>query len=46
MKKPYSIRLEPELLEQLKQAASKDGRSVNNAIELAIRDYVRRINKG
>ena len=37
MKAPYQIRIEPELLEQLKQVAKENGTSVNHEIRQAIR---------
>ena len=37
MKQPYQIRIEPELLEQLKQVAKKNGTSVNHEIRQAVR---------
>jgi len=37
MKVPYQIRIEPELLEQLKQLAKENGTSVNHEIRHAIR---------
>jgi predicted DNA-binding protein len=37
MKVPYQIRIESELLEQLKQLAKKNGTSVNHEIRQAIR---------
>ena len=37
MKVPYQIRIEPELLEQLKQVANDNGTSVNHEIRQAIR---------
>jgi predicted HicB family RNase H-like nuclease len=37
MKVPYQIRIEPELLEQLKQVAKENGTSVNHEIRQSIR---------
>lgn len=37
MKVPYQIRIEPELLDQLKQLAKDNGTSVNHEIRQAIR---------
>ena len=37
MKVPYQIRIEPELLEQLKQVAKENGTSVNHEIRQAVR---------
>ncbi len=37
MKVPYQIRIEPELLEQLKQLAKENGTSVNHEIRQSIR---------
>ena len=37
MKQPYQIRIEPELLEQLKQVAKENGTSVNHEIRQAVR---------
>ena len=40
-KTPYQIRIEPELLEQLKQVAKENGTSVNHEIRQAIRAKLR-----
>ena len=37
MKVPYQIRIEPKLLDQLKQVAKDNGTSVNHEIRQAIR---------
>ena len=37
MKKPYQIRIEPTMLEQLKKVAKKNGTSVNHEIRQAIK---------
>ena len=37
MKVPYQIRIEPEMLDQLKQLAKENGTSVNHEIRQAIR---------
>jgi len=37
MKVPYQIRIEPELIEQLKQVAKENGTSVNHEIRQAVR---------
>lgn len=37
MKVPYQIRIEPELLEKLKQVAKENGTSVNHEIRQAVR---------
>tara|TARA_R110000868_G_C10349357_1_gene716118 strand:+ start:344 stop:475 length:132 start_codon:yes stop_codon:yes gene_type:complete len=37
MKVPYQIRIEPEILEQLKQVANENGTSVNHEIRQAVR---------
>ncbi len=37
MKVPYQIRIEPEMLEQLKKVASENDTSVNHEIRLAIK---------
>jgi predicted HicB family RNase H-like nuclease len=37
MKVPYQIRIEPEILEQLKQLAKENGTSVNHEIRQSIR---------
>lgn len=37
---PYSLRLEPELMEKIKQTANKNRRSLNKEIELAVQNYV------
>ena len=37
MKVPYQIRIEPELLEQLKKVAKENGTSVNHEIRQAVR---------
>jgi len=37
MKQPYQIRIDPELLEQLKQVAKENGTSVNHEIRQAVR---------
>jgi hypothetical protein len=39
MKKPYSIRIDPALLEKIKAKAKKDKRSTNASIEMAIEKY-------
>jgi predicted HicB family RNase H-like nuclease len=41
MKQPYQIRIEPELLEQLKQIAKENGTSVNHEIRQAIREKLK-----
>lgn len=43
MKVPYQIRIEPELLEQLKQLANKNGTSVNHEIRQFIRKGLKQI---
>ena len=40
MKKPYSIRIDPALLEKIKAKAKKERRSTNATIEVAIEEYV------
>lgn len=40
MKKPYSFRLDPELIEQLRKQAKKERRSLANTIEMAIIKYL------
>ena len=37
MKVPYQIRIEPEILEQLKRVAKENGTSVNHEIRQAVR---------
>ena len=37
MKVPYQIRIEPELLEQLKQVSKENGTSVNHEIRQSVR---------
>ena len=37
MKVPYQIRIEPEILDQLKKLAKENGTSVNHEIRQAIR---------
>ena len=37
MKVPYQIRIQPELLEHLKQLAKENGTSVNHEIRQAVR---------
>ncbi len=41
IKKPYSIRIDPILLEQLKVQAEKEMRPVNNLIEFALNEYLK-----
>lgn len=36
----YSIKVEKELLDKIKEIAAKDFRSVNNTIELSLREYI------
>jgi hypothetical protein len=36
----YSIKLDQEILDGIQEVAKKQFRSVNNAIELAIKEYV------
>lgn len=40
MKIPYQIRIEPEILEQLKQVAKENGTSVNHEIRQAVRQML------
>lgn len=42
MKQPYQIRIEPELLEQLKKVAIENGTSVNHEIRQAIRKALKK----
>jgi hypothetical protein len=44
--KRFMIYIDPGLFERLKQAASKDKRSINNAIIYAIEKYVESREKG
>jgi len=37
MKVPYQIRIEPEILEQLRQVAKENGTSVNHEIRQSVR---------
>ena len=39
-KVPYSIRLDDELLEKVRELSKLENRSVNNLIETVLRDYV------
>jgi predicted DNA-binding protein len=41
MKVPYQIRLESEMLDQLRELAKKNGTSVNHEIRQAIRKQAR-----
>jgi len=41
MKVPYQIRIEPDILEQLKQVAKENGTSVNHEIRQAIRKSIK-----
>jgi len=45
MKRPYSIRINPDLLEKLRAQAEKEMRPVNNMIEVAIVEYLTRASK-
>jgi predicted HicB family RNase H-like nuclease len=44
--KRFMIYIDPDLFERLKKAASKDKRSINNAITYAIEKYVVSQEKG
>lgn len=37
---PYSLRIEPELMEKLRVVAKDHGRSVNKEIEMLVREHV------
>ena len=36
---PYSIKIDEALLSDLKKVAEKEHRSVNNAIEMSVKEY-------
>lgn len=38
---PYSLRIDSELMESIKQSAVDNGRSVNKEIEHAIKEYLK-----
>jgi hypothetical protein len=38
-------RIDPDLKKQFEKASEKDSRSVSSALVLAIKDYIRKINK-
>jgi hypothetical protein len=40
VKKPITLRIDPELLEQIKRNAARDNRSVTNFIETALRQQL------
>ena len=37
---PYSIKIDQSILDDLKEVASKENRSVNNAIETSLIEYI------
>lgn len=45
MKKPYSIRIEPALLDKIKAKAKNEKRSTNATIEVALEEYVEHVSK-
>ncbi|MEQ2813160.1 Arc family DNA-binding protein [Phascolarctobacterium faecium] len=40
---PYSLRIDPEVMDKIKQLAQENSRSVNKEIEYALRQYIRQI---
>jgi len=38
---PYSIKIDQSILDDLKEVAAKENRSVNNAIETSLIDYIK-----
>lgn len=45
-KKPFALRLSPELFEAIQRIAEQEFRSVNGQIEYILSDYVRKRMKG
>lgn len=44
-KKPFSIKIEEDILKELRSIAKKELRSVNNTIEVGLREYVKNYKK-
>ena len=44
-KKAYSIKIDENILNSLRSIAEKEFRSVNNTIEMGLREYVKQKNK-
>ena len=40
MKKPYSFKLEPEIIPALRQIADSENRSLNNMVEKILFDFI------
>jgi hypothetical protein len=45
MKKSYTFKLEPELIEKLRKMAEKDNRSFNNYVETILLDHSKKAKK-
>lgn len=45
MKKPFTLRLENDLIQSTKIQAIKEGRHVNELIETLLRDYLKGVDK-
>lgn len=45
MKKPQTFKLDPDLIDKLKQLAEKDNRPFNNYVETVLKNHVEAIKK-
>jgi hypothetical protein len=46
LKKPVTVRLNPDLLAEVRQSAARDNRSLTNFIETALRERINGISPG